>query len=61
MPLALMVWWAWSARVGGGAGVGDIDAVAVAFDGPDGDLVGSQMGGVRSGHPPASSAKRHAA
>jgi hypothetical protein len=42
MPLALMVWWAWSARVlAGGAGVGEVDAVAVVFDGPDGDLVGA--------------------
>ena len=49
------------AGVAGGAGVGEVDAVAVAFDGPDGDLVGPQMGGVGCRHPLASSAKRHAA
>jgi len=49
------------AGVAGGAGVGEVDAVAVVFDRPDGDLVGSQMGGVGCSHPLASSARRHAA
>jgi hypothetical protein len=43
--------------IAGGAGVGEVDAVAVAFDGPDGDLVGSQVRGVGCSHPLASSAK----
>jgi hypothetical protein len=49
------------AGVAGGSGVGEVDAVAVAFDGPDGDLVGPQMCGVGCSHPLASSARRHAA
>jgi hypothetical protein len=47
--------------VAGSAGVGEIDSVAPAFDGPDRDLVGSQMGGVGCSHPLASSANWHAA